>query len=167
MPMGKPVADMTGQASWDLTRRSCWLTSPVTAQYPMPRNCINSCRGMDSVCRHLQSYQQLESRKRTKKVFYERKTVDFFVPQLKWQKGGVRKKSNNTIYAYHGNTHPQVLQAPQISQIFTGQGIEKNNNMAHGIILRKSNKWILLGMSSNKKDVNGSLKNMKGRYEIT
>lgn len=104
--------------------------------------------------------------KEPKKFFYESKAVDFFVPQLKWQKGGVRKKSNNNIYAYHGNTHPQVLRAPQINQIFTGQGVEKNN-MAHGIILRKSNKWILLGMSSDKKDVNGSLKNMKGRYEIT
>ena len=29
MLMGKPVADMTRQASWDLTRRSCWLISPV------------------------------------------------------------------------------------------------------------------------------------------
>lgn len=101
-----------------------WQEDPLgwppqqTAQYPMPRNCINRCWGMDSVCWHLQSCYQLESRKRPKTVFNESIAVDFFVPQLRWQKGGVRRKSNNIIYAYHCNMHPQVFWAPQISHNF-------------------------------------------------
>jgi len=39
-------------------------------------------------------------------------------------------------------THiPRFFELHKSVKIFTGQGVEKNNDMACGIILRKSNKW--------------------------
>lgn len=36
---------------------------------------------------------------------------------------------------------PKFLEKYKNVKIFTGQGVERNNDMARGVILRKSNKW--------------------------
>ena len=36
---------------------------------------------------------------------------------------------------------PKFLEAYKTVKIFSGQGVEKNNDMARSIVLRKSNKW--------------------------
>ena len=36
---------------------------------------------------------------------------------------------------------PKFLELHRSVKIFTGQGVEKNNDVARGIVLRKSNKW--------------------------
>ena len=36
---------------------------------------------------------------------------------------------------------PQFLQAFKTVKLFTGQGVEKNNDVARSTVLRKSNKW--------------------------
>jgi hypothetical protein len=36
---------------------------------------------------------------------------------------------------------PKFLELHRSVKMFTGQGVEKNNDVARGIMLRKSNKW--------------------------
>ena len=52
------------------------------------------------------------------------------------------KKANVTPYMHLMVYHiPKFLQTFKSLKIFTGQGVEKNNDLARNIVLRKSNKW--------------------------
>lgn len=52
------------------------------------------------------------------------------------------KKVNITPYMHIMVYHvPQFLQAFKSVKLFTGQGVEKNNDVARSTVLRKSNKW--------------------------
>ena len=52
------------------------------------------------------------------------------------------KRANVTPYMHAMVYHiPTFLQNYKTIKLFTGQGVEKNNDMARAIVLRKSNKW--------------------------
>lgn len=74
----------------------------------------------------------------------------FFIQAKEWincflQMNGKREgyeKSRITPYMHIMVAHiPRFLELCRSVKIFTGQGVERNNNMARGVILRKSNKW--------------------------
>lgn len=47
---------------------------------------------------------------------------------------------DNTLHTYHGCPNSQIFEIYTTVKIFTGQGLETNNHMACGVILRKPNK---------------------------
>lgn len=52
------------------------------------------------------------------------------------------EKSRITPYMHIMVAHiPRFFELYRSVKIFTGQGVERNNDMARGVILRKSNKW--------------------------
>ena len=53
--------------------------------------------------------------------------------------GGLQQKQHYTIHAHYST--PIFFELYKSIKIFTGQGVERNNDMARGVILRKSNKW--------------------------
>ena len=80
----------------------------------------------------------------------EKKPKQFFMKAKQWislflSLNGKRegyKKNRITPYMHIMVTHiPRFFELHKSVKIFTGQGVEKNNDMARGIILRKSNKW--------------------------
>ena len=106
----------------------------------------------------------------------EKKPKQFFMKAKQWislflSLNGKREgyeKNRITPYMHIMVTHiPRFFELHKSVKIFTGQGVEKNNDMARGIILRKSNKWDSAGDVLRQEALNGSLKNMKGRCKIT
>ena len=64
---------------------------------------------------------------------------DFLMPNGK-SEGYERRRI--TPYMHIMVTHiPKFLEMYKTVKIFTGQGVERNNDMARGVIVRKSNKW--------------------------
>ena len=52
------------------------------------------------------------------------------------------KRANITPYMHAMTYHvPTFLASYKSVKIFTGQGVEKNNDVARTVVLRKSNKW--------------------------
>ena len=124
-----------------------WQEDPIgwppqqSAQYPPPRKCINCHWDMDSICWH-KVVNNWNPEKEPKEFFSKAKEwISLFV-RSNSKREGVRKTPNHTIHAHHGCTHQHgFFYLHKSDKIFTGQGVEKNNEMAHGITLRKSNKW--------------------------
>ena len=123
-----------------------WQEDPIgwppqqSAQYPPPRKCINCHWDMDSICWHkvVNSWNP------------EKEPKEFFSNAKEWISLFLRINSKREGYERHQITpymHIMVahinrfFELPKSDKIFTGQGVEKNNEMAHGIILQKSNKW--------------------------
>lgn len=80
----------------------------------------------------------------------EKEPKQFFMKAKQWislflSLNGKREgyeKNRITPYMHIMVTHtPRFFELHKSVKIFTGQGVEKNNDMARGIILRKSNKW--------------------------
>ena len=74
--------------------------------------------------------------------FFERAKswVNLFISLRGKRKGYERARITPYIHAmvYHV---PKFLRTHKSVKIFTGQGVEKNNDYARSIVLRKSNKW--------------------------
>ena len=137
MLMGKPVANMTGQASWDLTRRSCWLSSPA--------NCSETMSAVVEVWTAFADIYKVVNnwnpQKDPNQFFLKAKQWISLFLNLNGKREGY-ERSRITPYMHIMVTHiPRFFELHKSVKIFTGQGVKKNIDMARGIILRKSNKW--------------------------
>jgi hypothetical protein len=51
------------------------------------------------------------------------------------------KKQGNPLHACHGLPCTNISKDCKTVKLFSGQGVEKNNDVARSIVLRKSNNW--------------------------
>ena len=79
---------------------------------------------------------------------HEKDPTDFFTKTKEWiffvrvnGKKEVYEQASYPIHAQYGSTHSKRFELHKSVKIFTGQGVDKNNDAARAISLRKSNKW--------------------------
>ena len=142
MVMGKPAVDMTGQASWDLTRRSCWLTSPSKLLNTLRPETVSTVVEVWTAFADIYKVVNNWNPENDPKQFFmkAKQWISLFLSLNDKRKG--YKRNSIPPYMHFMVTHIlRLFELHKSVNIFTGQGVEKNDDMARGIILCKSNKW--------------------------
>jgi hypothetical protein len=80
----------------------------------------------------------------------ERNPTEFWIMAKDWvklflamngQRSGYERRRITPYIHIMVQHFPKFVELHQSVKMFTGQGVEKNNDVARGIVLRKSNKW--------------------------
>ena len=76
---------------------------------------------------------------------HEKDPTDFFTKAKEWiwfvrvnGKREVYEQASYPIHAHYGCTHSKLFELHKSVKIFTGQGVDKDNDVAHAISLQKS-----------------------------
>ena len=119
---------------------------------------------MERIPQDLQGSYQLETRAKPH-FFHSSKAMDRSFLAIEWKQGGLWKKQDYTIYAHHGCSiiSPDFWSCTNLLKLSLPEGVERNNDIFCGVILRKSNKWHSAGDALRQEQRQWELRAMKGR----
>ena len=143
MLMGKGLANMISLVCWAQTKKK------LLRELPGKLNGVIEAETVEVVKNLWEKFGELYSTVTCTEPSTEMRN-DYFSKAKEWvnlfislrDKRIGYKRANVTPYMHAMVYHiPRFLEDYQTIKLFTGQGVEKNNDMARAIVLRKSNNW--------------------------